>query len=269
MQEKRVDYQRKQPKRFFGVVKSPESRSLPSSEPIAPVPVPTTSSKKIVREAPSTLTPLEDSASLHLIPLGSLQGAVSAFTCCGWCKFNWALANSEPSPPHSPTIHPDIVPPLKKVFERHSHPALMERCVLGETQNQNESFNTTVWQRCPKTEFCSATLVEIADNLAVTSFNSGQVPFTKLQERLEVTVSSLTRQYLSDKDHHSMSALVMMAEALVKRKRQALHLDGVALEEQQVEERERPMALGGFSHHRTGRTYHRSSTTTISSKLFF
>ena len=26
-------------------------------------------------------------------------------------------AHSEPSPSHSPTIHPDIVPPLKKVFE--------------------------------------------------------------------------------------------------------------------------------------------------------
>ena len=39
-----------------------------------------------------------------------------------WCKFNRALANSEPFPPHSPTIHPDIVPPLKKVFEQLSHP---------------------------------------------------------------------------------------------------------------------------------------------------
>ena len=63
--------------------------------------------------------------------------------CCpsgqrSWCKFYRALANSEPFPPHSPTIHPDILPPLKKVFERHSHPTLMERCVLGATQNQNE-----------------------------------------------------------------------------------------------------------------------------------
>ena len=69
-----------------------------------------------------------------------------------WCKFNWALANSEPSPPHSPTIHPDIVPPLKKVFERLFHPTLMESCVLGATQNLNESFNSTIWQHCPKTE---------------------------------------------------------------------------------------------------------------------
>ena len=48
-----------------------------------PVPVLTTGGKKIVLEAPSTLTPLEDSASPHLIHLGSLQGAASAFTCCG------------------------------------------------------------------------------------------------------------------------------------------------------------------------------------------
>ena len=69
-----------------------------------------------------------------------------------WCKFNWALDNSEPSPPHSPTIHPDIVPPLKKVFERLLHPTLMESCVLGATQNLNKSFNSTIWQQCPKTE---------------------------------------------------------------------------------------------------------------------
>ena len=60
-------------------------------------------------------------------------------------------ANSEPSPPHSPTIHPDIVPPLKMVFERLFHPTLMESCVLGATQNLNESFNSTIWQHCPKT----------------------------------------------------------------------------------------------------------------------
>ena len=61
--------------------------------------------------------------------------------------------------------------------------------------------------------------MEIAVNLAVISFNLGLAPFAKLQERLEVTVSPLTRQYLSDKDHHRVSATVMKAEAQVKRRR--------------------------------------------------
>ena len=170
---------------------------------------------------------------------------------------------SEPSPPHSHTIHPDIVPPLKKVFERLLHPTLMESCVLGATQNLNESFNSTIWQHCPKSEFCSATTVEIVVNLVVISFNSGQVPFAKFQERLEVTVSPPTRQYLSDKDHHRVSASVMKAEAQVKRRWQAQHLDRVALAEQQVAEQQvaeegETYGSGRFSHHRTGRTQLRS-----------
>ena len=81
--KKQVDYQRKSPEHFFGEVKLQESRPLPSSEPMVPVPVPTTSGKKLALEAPSTLTLLEDSASVHLIPLENLQGAVSTFTCWG------------------------------------------------------------------------------------------------------------------------------------------------------------------------------------------
>ena len=142
----------------------------------------------------------------------------------------------------------------------------MERCVLGATQNQNESFNSTVWQHCLKTEFCSAIMVEIAVNLVI-SFNSGQVPFAKLQERLEVTVSPLTRQYLSDKDHHMVSASMMKAEAQVKRR--LYTWIGWHWRSSKWRRRERSTVLGGFSH-RTGRTHLRSSTTTItSSKTIF
>ena len=58
-----------------------------------------------------------------------------------WCKYNHGLAKSEPPPPHSPTIHPDIAPHLFKIFERLSKDSVMEGCVLGTTQNQNESFS--------------------------------------------------------------------------------------------------------------------------------
>ena len=100
--------------------------------------------------------------------------------------------------------------------------------------------------------------MEIVVNLAVISFNSGQVPFAKFQERLEVTVSPPMRQYLSDKDHHRVSASVMKAEVQVKRRWQAQHLDRVALAEQQVAEEGETYGSGRFSHHRTGRTHLRS-----------
>ena len=51
----------------------------------------------------------------------------------------------------------------------------MERCVLGTTQNQNESFNNPIWQRCLKTEFCSATMAEIAVNLDLLQLGPGSL----------------------------------------------------------------------------------------------
>ncbi len=43
-----------------------------------------------------------------------------------------------------------------KLYERRSTPELLERCIPGLTQNQNESFNHTAWKRCPKEQYFGA-----------------------------------------------------------------------------------------------------------------
>ena len=91
-----------------------------------------------------------------------------------WCRHKWAEVKTEPSPSHHPIIHPDSPLFVKPVYLELSKDSLMVCCVLGATKNQNESFNSLIWNRCPKTEFCSADIVEIATNLAVITFNSGQ-----------------------------------------------------------------------------------------------
>ena len=59
--------------------------------------------------------------------------------------------------------------------------------MLGATQNQNESFNAVVWNRCSKTDFTSALTVQTAVNLAVLSFNRGAKSFVSLAERMGVS----------------------------------------------------------------------------------
>ena len=49
--------------------------------------------------------------------------------------------NVEP-PSHNSTIPAEIAPFVKTVFEKLSDDSLMQWCVLGATQNQNESFNS-------------------------------------------------------------------------------------------------------------------------------
>ena len=93
------------------------------------------------------------------------------------CKYQRTVWKNEKPPSHTPTIPTEIAPFVKTVFEKLSDDSLMQRCVLGATQNQNESFNSLIWSRCPKTEFCSLTIVETAVNMAVMVFNSGMKPF--------------------------------------------------------------------------------------------
>ena len=76
-----------------------------------------------------------------------------------WCEFNRALANNEEPPKHTPKLPMDLSPFIKPVFTELSKLELFEKCVLGATHNQNESFNNTIWSRCPKTGFCSVEIV--------------------------------------------------------------------------------------------------------------
>ena len=72
-----------------------------------------------------------------------------------WCKYSRAVAKNLPPPTHKPPRIPvDLAPYVKPVFEDLSKLQLLEKCIDGATQNQNESFNSILWFRCPKTGFC-------------------------------------------------------------------------------------------------------------------
>ena len=42
---------------------------------------------------------------------------------------------------------------MKPIFERLRQDTLLERCLDGKTQNQNETFNAMIWARVPKEVF--------------------------------------------------------------------------------------------------------------------
>ena len=67
-----------------------------------------------------------------------------------WCKYNRAHSNDEEPPKHTPKLPMDLSPFIKPVFTELSKWKLLEKCVLGATQNQNESLNNIIWSRVPK-----------------------------------------------------------------------------------------------------------------------
>ena len=78
------------------------------------------------------------------------------------CNYNRALVEGR-RPVHTkpPRIPPDLAGFVKNSWDKLCEPELLKRCVLGATQNQNESFNNIVWKYCHKTDFSGLISVRI------------------------------------------------------------------------------------------------------------
>ena len=74
-----------------------------------------------------------------------------------WCFFQRALANGEEPGSHQDKVGTpltkEVAEQVKEVYVRLGHPELLRRCVLGKTQNANETLHSKVWRKCPKTGF--------------------------------------------------------------------------------------------------------------------
>ena len=86
-----------------------------------------------------------------------------------WCKYKKVGENEE----KDYHLDPPFLELLQPTFDRLSEDRLMERCLLGFSQNQNESFNSLIWKRAPKHTWQGPKRVELAAYLAVLHFNYG------------------------------------------------------------------------------------------------
>ena len=50
---------------------------------------------------------------------------------------------------------------------------LFKKCLYGQTQNPNESFNNIIWTKCPKRLYVNRAVLEMGVNSAVLEFNGG------------------------------------------------------------------------------------------------
>ena len=62
---------------------------------------------------------------------------------------------------------------VRPVCEVLCDQSLPEKRLLDATQNRNESFNSLIWARAPKTEYATMSTIEVAVSQAVLVFNSG------------------------------------------------------------------------------------------------
>ena len=134
----------------------------------------------------------------HMIQDDSISMAEQHANCpkYGWCKYWVNNSNYDPSK----RLACVFVDALKPIFTRLTNEDILQRCLKGFTQNQNESSNGTIWNRCPKTRFCGQQRVQVAVCDAVYQFNAGNGSVIERLSSLGSELSGNTYRSLRQED---------------------------------------------------------------------
>jgi len=69
---------------------------------------------------------------------------------------------------------------IKPIYVDLSKRELLDRCVGGFTQNNNESYNQLIWKISPKSLSGGALPVKIAAYISACIFNEGNIALLKI-----------------------------------------------------------------------------------------
>ena len=73
---------------------------------------------------------------------------------------SWCFQCDKNSFKHGPGLPDNVIAEVKPVFQRLSEDSLLEKCLHGKIQNQNEAVNGMVWERIPKEVFVGGEMLE-------------------------------------------------------------------------------------------------------------
>jgi len=119
-----------------------------------------------------------------------------------WCEYQKALATTGIEDfHHDYEPFPDeVITAIKPIYEDLSKDELLQRCVGGFTQNNNESLNQLIWRISPKILASSPTIIEIAANAAACTFNEGYIALLAFLEEMKISVGPNAYEYVKTFD---------------------------------------------------------------------
>lgn len=155
----------------------------------------------------------------HLCP----EGADS------WCKYNKALQLNQPYT-HEISLPEAVLLAIHPTYKDLAKPDLLKKCLHGQTQNPNESFNSVIWKRVPKTEFVGIETLKFGVADAVLTFNEGNIAKSSVLMNLGCTLSlntigglkkvDQTRIYKAEKAVLAITKEARTKKRQLKRKRE-------------------------------------------------
>ena len=103
-----------------------------------------------------------------------------------WCHYQRdAINNTNLYTPGAGILN-DVIDAIKPVYADLTKPEILQKCLHGLTQNPNESFDSTIWERVQKTVYCGLDTLELAVFDAVANYNYGRKATLDLFDGLNI-----------------------------------------------------------------------------------
>lgn len=138
-----------------------------------------------------------------------------------WCAYQKAVATKQ-NYNHPPAFDQEIQDLLQPIYEELTDEKLLERCLGANTQNNNESYNSCVWNIAPKHKFVGKKTLEIAALSAACIFNEGLSPILKVMEVMGVRIGPEARHFADRANNRRVERAELEATEASKEHRTAL-----------------------------------------------
>ena len=111
-----------------------------------------------------------------------------------WCKYQADKANGTKLCKPGKGLDTTIIKHIKSIFVDLCKDELLKKCLDCKTQNQNKSFNGTVWNRLQKTTYIGYHQFSLGVYDAVAVFNNGRKASIDIYENMNMRPRFFTRQ---------------------------------------------------------------------------
>ena len=159
-----------------------------------------------------------------------------------WCKFWKDKGNNTKTYSEEHRLPSVFFNLLKPTYDRLSDVTLLQRCLKGITQNQNESLHGMLWRRCPKTCFSGKRKVKIAACLSVGNFNIGASAIADVLKALDIKCGNQTLRYFRNADKSRLKGAAIKVSKKYKDRRQKLR----SMKKRKLDKKEKGYLSGAF-----------------------
>jgi len=122
-----------------------------------------------------------------------------------WCTYQRAQANNESFNHDYKPLPKNVLGAMKPIYTDLSKETLLERCVGGFNQNNNESFNQLIWKISPKIVSSGAIIVNLAAYIAAGLFNEGSNSLLYFLNAIGVSCGHNAHTYVERTDEARIS----------------------------------------------------------------